>query len=199
MTTGQHFDRGTMAPVGAGWSWAGPELRRRAFYNPLSMATGHNLLSRQTERSSGLWLSEHLLFLCASISHLLPNQTFHVADLSRPQLEESRAAGRDGPVTTAAHRHRHGRPAWPGAVFKVRGAVQFNITDFILHFPLSRCPQEATFFPWQRAINSGFLCACVDSLIFQHDRIRLFWCKHSCFIKFTLFLFFYFKLYTFGK
>ena len=41
--------------------------------------------------------------------------------------------------------------------------------------------------------------ACVDGVIFQHDRIRPFWCKHLCFIRFTLFLFFYFELYTFGK
>lgn len=151
---------GRCPQVGAGWSWAGPELRGRAFHNPLSMATGHNLLSRQTDRSSGLWLSEHLLYLFASISHLLPTQTFHVADLSRPQLEESRAAGRNGPVTTAAHRRRHGRPGWPGAVFKVQGAVQFNITDFILHFLPSKCPQEATVFSMAKS-NKLWISVCL--------------------------------------
>lgn len=43
----------------------------------------------------------------------------------------------------------------------------------------------------------GFLCLRGHCPL-QHET-QPFWCKHLCFIRFTLFLFFYFELYTFEK
>lgn len=43
-----------------------------------------------------------------------------------------------------------------------------------------------------------FVCLCGQSHLPAYYDLTI-WCKHLCFIKFTLFLFFYFELYTFGK
>lgn len=163
------------------------------------MATGHNLLSRQMECSPRFWSSEHPFYV------LFPSHTSYrprlstLADLSRPQLEESWAAGRGGPVTTAAHRCLVAELR--GLVLSLRSSGRCICSSLTSHSTFC-CPnahKRRRFFPWQRAINSGFLCAYVDSFIFQHDRTLLFCCKHLCFIRFILFLFFYFELYTFGK
>lgn len=104
----------------------------------------------------------------------------------------------------AAAPRRRGTVPWPAAVAQCRGPHGLSGDGCAVgrghpHHPppAVQTPTRGDYFPWPRAINWSFVP--VDSLIFRHDRVRLFRCKHLCFIRFTLFLFFYFELYTFGK
>lgn len=61
----------------------------------------------------------------------------------------------------------------------------------------SRAPRRPSF-PWRGAVTSGSVCLRGQCCL-KHDRTRPLWCTHLCFIRFPLFLFFYFELYTFEK
>jgi len=89
------------------------------------------------------------------------------------------------------------RVAWRG-LSRCKRARRFDRGDVTLHLLLPPHLQEEALFPWQRAINWISVSLCGQRPL-QHDRTRLSWCKRLCFIRFTLFLFFYFELYTFEK
>lgn len=68
-------------------------------------------------------------------------------------------------------------------------AVRFNSMDLAVHLPV-HMPTRGDI----SVAKSSNLDICVPCG--QRDRVPLYWCKHLCFIRFTLFLFFYFELYT---
>lgn len=75
-------------------------------------------------------------------------------------------------------------------------AVQWNVAVLTVHLPLSKRP--ARIFSVAKSNKLEF-CAPVWTVSSSGMIGFDFWCKHLCFIRFTLFLFFYFELHTFGK
>lgn len=126
----------------------------------------------------------------AAAAHGMPRSTGQ----SRPHLRASWAATATQAISPHTPRSRR--------VAHAAGAVSLGAhgKDGVAA-ALSRRTCYCVRWRRRRACHSGeqhgFLCLRGQCPL-QHET-EPFWCKHLCFIRFTLFLFFYFELYTFEK